>query len=576
MAYFALALAFQIPFFQEYLKIQNRHLPAWDPALHAKDGLMFYLQALRLDVLSLFYTLINLSFWMPLHPILIAITSVFFPFNLDAYVFLNSIVLSLGLAGASFLFWRSQRPKLLQKTVFSLGSFYSLLRLSNSLAFRQTHYHVMIESLALGLTMMFFTSWMLEDESNEEYLFYSRWTNVFLSLLFFTKIQYGLFFGLAYLTKHLLTHWKELVSEEGCLSALKREWIQKRWLVLISGIFLIASPALAFSGNRADAICFLGFAIVLILSFTPIARKKAPVTLQFFIRFTAIPFGWFYLFPIKNKVRFLLYNSDSTISGEPLLQKLQVLIADFGLFFGMNRYWATFAILSSFLIAWGIRFIMRVQINWSLRSILLAALLFYLPMTFLVSTRQVRFAITWAILFPWIGIFILSELSRWKIGAFAISLTLMVGIVQERLKLPPFQAPYEPVATGFLDPKRKTLNFVLENFDFKRPGIIYGLGKNMDQAIPLLELIALRSHPEYSNVLLKREDRALVFNDFGKQGNQDPAGVILKRANNSELKQIVLYPEGFEYLDFKKVSAGLLQQGFKAVLQNGEILFLTR
>ena len=86
----------------------------------------------------------------------------------------------------------------------------------------------------------------------------------------------------------------------------------------------------------------------------------------------------------------------------------------------------------------------------------------------------------------------------------------------------------------------------------------------MDQAIPLPDLVALRSHPEYSNVLLKRGDRSLVFNDFGKAGNRDPTGIILKRANNPGLKQIVLYPEGFERMDLTKVSTGLASTGIQS------------
>ena len=69
------------PVWLSYLEIENRHMLPWDSAVHFMDGVRLYQQICTLDLLSFILQLLNFGFWLPFHPILVAMIQFFIPYN---------------------------------------------------------------------------------------------------------------------------------------------------------------------------------------------------------------------------------------------------------------------------------------------------------------------------------------------------------------------------------------------------------------------------------------------------------------------------------------------------------------
>lgn len=576
---FALSFGGLFPYFLEYLQVPNHDLLEWDMALHARDGVALWLQLQRLDLVSLLWSFINMSFWMPLHPVLLALVSVFAPFSLEAYVLVNYFTLSAGVAWAFYLIGRSGRFNPAQKGVFCLGILYYLFRQGNSLHFWVTHLNIMIESLGVGLTIAFMTSALLETTERESAL-YRRSSVIALSLLFFTKIQYAMFFAPVWLARHL---WMERAYLFGAAGYFARAWMElrrRRVLFAVCALLFISGTGLVVSRqNPADGISCAVFAAVLAISFVRPARQEATPALRDLYRWVVIPFGWFYFFPVKNKVRHLLFNVQSYTSQETPGEKMTVLIRDLSEHFLTIPLWAGWAIVA-FVVVGGMwvhsRRARMDRIHAPYAIALLAA--FYIPMSLAVGVRLARFSATWVAAVAVVALLTLISMvhRRGALGAIAVAFAVG-GFVELRAQ---DRAAFREYMTtkAFLQPHDRNLREVLDTFDFGEPGVIYGLGSTMDLATILFELRILQRHPEYTSVFSKREERALIANDFGRERNADPAAEILRRARDPSLRQIVLYPTGFERQAFEILLHALKAPplGFTARFETPEVVFLQR
>lgn len=576
---FVISFAGLLPYYLEYLQIPNRNLLQWDMALHARDGLALYLQLKRLDLISFLWSMINMSFWMPLHPLLVALVSVFAPFKNEAYVLLNYFVLSGGLGWAFYLVGRSARLSVLQKCAFCAGMLYFTFRIGNSPQFWITHLNVMIESLGVGLTMVFAVASLLETSEADSPL-YRRTSIISLSLLCFTKIQYGMFFGAVYILRYLWTDRAFLFGPGGYFLRMWAELRARRVLLVFCGLLFVSGAGLIVSRqNVADGISSAVFSVVLAVSFLRSAREEGSAHLRDLYRFLIIPFGWFYFFPVKNKVRHLLYNANTAAVPESWADKFSALPGNLVGDYLAIPVWAAVVLLGSALwvsawLLWKRREGARslVLYGWAL------VLGFYLPMSVASVARIARFSVTWiaAVAAVYFLFVVFSFRSRILLGA--ATLLCLAGSFRE-FRAQPLSKMHQSVAeNGFLQPGDKGLQQVLSRFDFSRPGVIYGLGSVMDQSTILFELKILERHPEYSSVFSKREQRDLIANDFGRDKNSDPSAEILRRAESPELKQIVLYPAGFQPQVFAALRTKLSSApfDFQASFETPDVLFLSR
>lgn len=580
------------PYFEAYLHIPNRHLLPWDPAIHSKDGMLFFLQLKRLDLISFLYTLISLTFWMPLHPLLLAGVSVFFPFHYDAYVYVNFISIPVGLGWFSYLVLRSSIFANAQKPLLTLGALYLVLRMQNTPIFWTTHLSVMIESLAVGLTCVFALSSLLEEYESDRH-FYLRTSMISLSLLLFTKVQYGLFFGAAYVLKHLYLERKILFGKNGVFAQFFRALLKKKIFVGVLIAFLAFGCFALFTFNRfsdrgfgvPDGVWAIGFIFILIATWIVRsknsqvieARSSSPDFLKEFCRWILLPFGWYYLMPFRHKIRSLLYNA-GTQSTESISQKLTDLFSDTAQYLNLSVQGAF--TLIALTLGLGLFLVVRRKIRGSSFFYGVGLLvLFYLPMSLFAGARMARTSITWVVV---LGILALVwsafALIQKRVATWIVCAALAIGCVYEQTHFQIETATSTLQEHNFLHEDHQSIGLALKSFDFSKPGIIYGLGNTMDLATILFDLEILKTHPEYSSVFSKREDRDLVSNDFGRKGNQNPVQVILDRAANPKVGQILLYRSGFQSGILEDLTRKLILApfNFRVSISNSSFLMLKK
>lgn len=584
-------LALTWPYFDSYLEIPNRHLLSWDPALHAKDGIVLYLQLTRFDLVSFLYSLINSSFWMPLHPLLVAITSFFFPFQYDAYVYLNFLALAACLGWASLLCNAAESLNAWKKVLISLGILFFLMRIGNSVWFMGTHIQIMLESLAIGLTIVFALASLLEDMETTKKPRFVKNATIALSLLFFTKVQYGLFFGAAYFLKHIYLERLALFGARGLSVKIFKELAKKKGFIAVLIVFLIfgvfaltAATRLGVEGiGVPDGIWALCFVPLLILTWLAASknhaisgiRKETPHSIATLTRWIILPFGWFYLLPFRHKIRWLLHNTGNAAAGTPA-DTLSRMFVDLSRFLDVSLGEAM--ILPFLLLAMGIAIHrrnpgLRVHVAYSFGLFLL----FYLPMTFFAGATMTRLSATWVTLFPVVTLVWFAILVQKRSATIVVTILAGILTLHEYAGFNPHETVLDPEKNGFLKPDHQSIGTALREFDFRKGGVIYGLGTTMDAATILFDLEALRHHEEYSSVLLKREDRALVCNDFGRSGNSNPLETILRRADREDTTQILLFKSGFKPDEISALATTLVaDKGFQTAVEDRNLILLRK
>jgi hypothetical protein len=574
-----------------YLNIPTRHLTPWDQTLHIKDGYAFYLQLSQGDILSFLYSFISLNFWLPLHPLLVALTTLFTGFSPDAYVALNFLFVGTGLGFSTLIFYQTSKNAI-RTLLFGMTSLALTLLISQSVHFYETHLNVMLESLGYGLTLVFGTSFLLEltgPHPNQKQLELS--STLTLSLQLFTKIQYGLFFGATYILFHLWMNRNTLISKDGWLrELLKTLKIRKGFLVFLTVLNLFGVFALV-TRNRfshlgfgvPDGLWAHGFTLVLIASW--LWRSKAPdaITIKSKIpesilkigSIILIPFGWYYLFPLRNKIRWLLYNSGS---GEALsmADALSIIPKQICLFFGAPEQFWPLAILIM-VGALGILSITR-RSRLPLIFGLACILALYFPLSVFAIAHFPRFITTLlALLIAFLAVSISSIIKNRianglltaLVGLYCLNLAgqTNTAVMGEHLK-----------QNIFFQPEYESIELALATFDFKADGLIYGLGQSMDQSVPLYELAVLRANPRNASHLPLDGKRRIITHNLGRSGNENPVPVIGELLKAPAMMQAMLFRKGFQEQPLATLIQNLTNQeyGFKVAKENNHFIFLKR
>src|SRR5689334_14137112 len=94
IACFAFILGLFWPAWQAYLQLENTVILQFDPAAHVLDGIRLYQQLIAVDSPSFVLQLLNVGFWLPFHPLLLALVSFFFRYQLHPLVFVNYLLFS--------------------------------------------------------------------------------------------------------------------------------------------------------------------------------------------------------------------------------------------------------------------------------------------------------------------------------------------------------------------------------------------------------------------------------------------------------------------------------------------------
>ena len=583
-------LAFNITLFLAYLATPNRHLTSWDQSLHIKDGYAFYLQLRQFDLLSFLYSFISLNFWLPLHPLIIAFTSFFTGFAPDVYVALNAIFIAAGIGFSSFWFFKSRGNPL---SALILGSTLMLasIRLCLSPLFYETHLNVMLESLGYGLTLVFGTAFYLEITAKpEEENQHTRVSAIALSLLLFTKIQYGLFFAVVHYGYHLWTT-RDLTFGPGrywnrIWNTLKTRKVFLGFLVLLNafGLFaLLTRNRFSHKGfGVPDGIWAHGFTVVLIATWIWRSKKEdvkalrtaCPPAIATLTRYITLPYGWYYLFPFRNKVRWLLFNSAAP-SSTPWFEQVLIMPRQILEFFDLGPTGATIIVLLMLgTVAYTLRKEGKKPVLWSFLMIGV----FYLPMTFFAVAHFPRLIVTWIALIVALGATALARMVSSKTAGITLVLALwaLSGILA--LQVDPRKVTVYLTENAFLKPEHESLAEALKLFDFKQPGIIYGLGQSMDLSVPLYELEVLKHHPQNASLLPLSSKVLIITHNLGKLGNQNPSESILKLAEDPKIRQILLFKKGFDAGTFLRLSNSLQQMNprFRGVVENEHSQYLKK
>lgn len=583
-------LASNLPLFLAYLDTPNRHLTSWDQTLHIKDGYVFYLQLRQFDLLSFLYSFISLNFWLPLHPLIIAVTSFFTGFAPDVYVALNTVFIATGIGASSYLFFRYHGNSL-SSLILGSGLMLASIRLNQSPGFLETHLNVMLESLGYGLTLVFGTAFFLElTEKNDQELGLTRAASISLSLLLFTKIQYGLFFAVAYFGYHL---WNTRDQTFGAGGYWLRIWNTLRtkrvflgFLILLNlfGLFaLLTRNRYSHKGfGIPDGLWAHAFTVVLIATWiwrskrdeVKALRNECPNAIGILTRYITLPFGWYYLFPFRNKIRWLLFNS-SAPSDTPWTDQILIMPKQLLDFFSLEHAGTILILLGT---AWILILTLRKDgfkpVFWPA----LMVALFYLPMTFYAAVHFPRLIITWIALIVALGATALARMVSSKTAGIPLVLALWTLSGALVLQVEPRKVTGYLTENAFLKPEHESVAEALKLFDFKQPGIIYGLGQSMDLSVPLYELEVIKQNPQNASLLPLSSKVPIIAHNLGKLGNQNPSEGILKLADDPKIRQILLFKKGFDATTYSSLSARLKNQnpGFSCSRENGHFELLQR
>lgn len=548
-----------LPLFRHIFSMSGLPLLPWDPAIHAKDGYILFQQLSRFDILSFIATILNLSFWMPLHPLLIALTSAFFGFSTAAYILLNSVVMAAGVVYWVYLVLNAHTPAAdpwIERNKISLISIGVLLVgvLTYTNAFLDTHLTIMIESLGAILTLLY----VLVIGLTQAYPAYWKHAHVLLLLLFLTKIHYGLFF----LIPHLVKMFFEIplgLSFSEFIKLIKIEY-RKKYLLVLSiilisfGVFAILTHGQYVTKGFGfqDGVWALLFVPLLVITGFP--KKLLNVEYQSLIKILIIPFGWYYLLPFRHKLRWLFFNVQEEHLSLP--GRAVVMFQHLGNYLNLP-FWVG---VTLFVILLGSAIIILLNRQWRSYGafILIAVVSQYFFMSYVNGNHGMRFSLMFAVsVYTALGFISVIAGRRFS----TVLLLMLCGLIFRNVSMvTPSQ--FNP----YLDGHHQSSQQVAEWFDFSKPGIIYGLGKTMDQATIFYDDLIAQKHPEYSSVFLKREDKKTIANDFGRKGNSQPTQEILRRVNEHDVRQIVLFKSGVESEDIAKIREGIKLAGYEELV----------
>lgn len=588
---FTLYLLATFPQYLAYLKTPNRNLTPWDQTLHIKDGYAFYLQLSQGDILSFLYSFISLNFWLPLHPLLVALTTLFTGFSPDAYVVLNFLFLGTGLGISTLIFYLTLQSRV-STLLFGVTSVSLTLLISQSIYFYETHLNVMLESLGYGLTLIFGTSFLLEltgSHKNQAQLELS--SSVSLMLLLFTKIQYGLFFAAIYTLFHIWANRDTLTAKVGwptkLINTLKSRKRFLAFLVLLNlfGVFALVTrnrySNLGF--GMPDGLWAHCFTLVLIATWlwrskspeTSEIKQMIPGSLMKIASLIMIPFGWYYLFPFRNKIRWLLYNSGS---GDLLTtgEALKIIPKQICLFFGAEeQYWPLPIFIT-------IGALTSLALGRKKPQVLLfgmtCILTFSIPLSLFAIAHFPRFITTLiALIIAFLAVSIScapkKKLTQWAIITTLGLFTIKFGATSKT----------DPIISHlkenvFLQPGHESVEVALATFDFNADGLIYGLGQSMDQSVPLYEIAVLKANPKNASHLPLDGKRKIITHNLGRSGNENPIRAISELLKAPNMKQAMLFRKGFQEEPFAALIQNLVspQYGFKVTKENKHFVFLKR
>jgi hypothetical protein len=279
--------------------------------------------------------------------------------------------------------------------------------------------------------------------------------------------------------------------------------------------------------------------------------------------------------PFRHKIRWLLYNANSN-TGESFQTKISVLFSDLAAFTGLTLTEGlilTFILASLLLIVFLKNKANRVSVAYSA----MLFLFFYLPMSFFAGARMQRLSATWVVLYPVFFLIFSSVLIKNRTVIITFIAIFLIGSVSELKRIDPSKISLALNQYGFLAPEHQSIDLALKKFDFTQPGVIYGLGKTMDLATIIFDLEILKTHPEYSSVFSKRENREILANDFGKYGNGRYLEVIRERGLAPETKQILLFRSGFSEQELLDLSDYLQKNcKFDTALANKNFVLFKR
>ncbi len=549
-----------------YLSLEGRGILQWDAAMHFRDGFLLYQQLMQGDLVSFVVQIFKFSYWLPLHPLLVAAGNFLAPFNFDVPVLLNFVFLMvaslLSAESLSRAFRHTSLGSRLGTHLYFLGITWLLVIRGELGAYLGV---LMLEMLSYALTLLLLAT-LVEACFLGTAAPFKRASQLLLGL-FLTKVNYGIYgslpFAVVFLARSGVLSFHAWKKWRGNVGPLVREILSSRsfrgTLLLylgLTGALLVRGLKKGSWGPLHDWVWLQLFAPLVFWTF--FRGKERVFSLcgehwRSVSQWLVLPFGWLYLFPIRHKVATFFELSAHMGEPIPFLKRAGVLVQ------GLSSEFFRVPVGVSA----GIFLALMLGLGWhawrsgkepmkSAAFLGLFAFLggFYGLMSFFSHRHESR------VLFPWLAGWVLSvavlglrgrvssgeeaRVRGLRSAGKTLGLGTAVGLLAlsvTALELPTLSTRLRQgwMAHSLLGDYQQIERF-RQVYRFDQPGLIHGLG--MDAVAPMIDLWCRRAFPEMSSYLRKPEDRPCFPSDFGVAGNPDPVGFVAKKIQEPRYHQV--------------------------------------
>jgi MFS family permease len=565
------------PHWSAYLSTPNREWLPWDPAAHWLDGLKLFEYLRQGDVVNATAQTLSYSWWLPLHPLLVAALSAVAPYEVEWIVAANYVLVALAFVVSAV--WIGRHGEGFSQAAILPAVIVLLLALASSRQFVQDLNQVMLEALCLALTLCFaVASTLARSVPGQTRWFHHRNAAICLLLLLMTKVHYGLFFLLLWMGEALRTAMRSREGRRNLCCALA-SLPRKPYVRVLLAVALVPASAIVarsiYGPIRLELgglfVSMTGYGNPLSLALVPLLviwtfetlartgalRRVVTADARLLNQIVLLPFAWYYLLPFRSKLGGFLsqlqYQNDArsfTFWEQAMYYPSTVLAEYFG---GLGWLVAGVAVA-------GLLFSTRSPLCW----IGLLALSFYLPMSFLNHNKEPRFAVTLVGIAAAAMLVASGRLHVQRWGRVVPPMALAIALV---IRSPLDTHDLEALtAERYLPIGYKSIDEVAAAYVPGRGGLVAGLG--MDAGGPLLTLKLFRKDPALLKVVFRNAGD--VLQPDLEDHLQTTLFVREVVARSGEPAQIVLFNSLAATLAPELVASG----AFHPLFTRGDVTFL--